>query len=225
MNDVGELCRQTKQSEVDNRDIEAAWARWAQFYDLTYSAWLAPGRRAGVVASSRLQGPILDVGVGTGLELPMFAPDARLLGVDLSEPMLRRAVDRVRRDGLSHVEGLACMDATRLAFPDSSFGGALLMYVLTVVPYPAAALDEAARVVRLGGEIIIVSRISHETSVLVGLERWFGRRFGQQLGWRPYFPWAVIGDWLEERNDMRHLEQRRCGSLGLFTLVRIQRTR
>jgi phosphatidylethanolamine/phosphatidyl-N-methylethanolamine N-methyltransferase len=225
LNAVGELCRQSKRPRVDNRDLEAAWARWAPFYDLIYSAWLAPGRRAGAVAASRLQGPFLDVGVGTGLELPMFAPGARVFGVDLSEPMLRRAVDRVQRCGLCHVEGLACMDATRLAFPDSSFGGALLMYVLTVVPDPAAVMDEVARVVSPGGEIMIVSRISPETSALVGLERWFGRQFGPRLGWRPYFPWSVLGDWLGGRTDMRLVERRRCGSLGLFTLVRIQRKR
>jgi len=225
MNEVGELRRQTKRPAVDNRALEAAWARWAPFYDLTYSAWLAPGRQAGASASSRLLGPILDVGVGTGLELPMFSPGARVFGVDLSEPMLRRAVDRVRRERFSHVEGLSCMDATRLAFPDSSFGGALLMYVLTVVPDPAAVLDEVARVVRPGGEILIVSRISPEASALVALERWFGRLFGPRLGWRPYFPWSVIGDWLKARTDMRLVERRRCGSLGLFTLVRVQRTR
>jgi phosphatidylethanolamine/phosphatidyl-N-methylethanolamine N-methyltransferase len=225
MNEADELCRETKRPEVDNRDLEAAWARWAPFYDLTYSAWLAPGRRAGALAASLLQGPILDVGVGTGLELPMFAPDARLFGVDLSEPMLRRAVDRSRRDGLSHVEGLACMDATRLAFADSSFGAALLMYVLTVVPDPAAVLDEVARVVRPGGEIMVVSRISPDAPALVALEQWFGRKFGPRLGWRPYFPWTVLGDWLTGRTDMRLVERRRCGSLGLFSLVRIQRTR
>ncbi len=225
MDEVGELCRETRQTKVANRDLEAAWAQWAPFYDLTYSAWLAPGRRAGAAAASELEGPILDVGVGTGLELPMFSPDARVFGVDLSEPMLRRAVDRVRRERLSQVEGLGCMDATRLAFPDSSFGAALLMYVLTVVPDPAAVLDDVARVVRPGGEIFIVSRISPDSSALVALERWFGRQFGPRLGWRPYFPWAVIGDWLKARTDMRLVERRRCGSLGLFTLVRIQRTR
>jgi len=225
MNQPGGLRRQMKRAEVDNRDLEAAWARWAPFYDVIYSAWLAPGRRAGAAAASRLEGALLDVGVGTGLELPMFAPDARVVGVDLSEPMLRRAVDRKRREGLSQVQGLACMDATRLAFPDSCFGGALLLYVLTVVPDPKAVLDEAARVVRRGGEIMIVSRISSDASALVALERWFGRRFGARLGWRPYFPWATIGDWLVGRTDMRLVERRRVGSLSLFTLVRIQRTR
>ena len=225
MNEAGELLRQTERSKVDNRDLEAAWARWAPFYDFIYSAWLAPGRRAGAAAASRLDGPILDVGVGTGLALPLFPPNVSVFGVELSEPMLRRAVHRARRERLSHIEGLACMDATRLAFPNSSFGGALLMYVLTVVPDPAAVMDEVARVVRPGGEIMIVSRISSDVPALVALEQGFGRRFGPRLGWRPYFPWAVIGEWLERRTDMRLVEHRRCGSFGLFTLVRIERTR
>ena len=69
-----------------------------------------PPRRGGA-------GLILDVGVGTGLELPMFNADVKLVGVDLSEPMLRRAQTRVKREKLRQVAGLCVMDATRLAFP------------------------------------------------------------------------------------------------------------
>jgi phosphatidylethanolamine/phosphatidyl-N-methylethanolamine N-methyltransferase len=99
------------------------------------------------------------------------------------------------------------------------------MYVLTVTPEPAAALSEAVRVIRPGGEIIVVSRISPEAPVLVALEKWIGRSFGSQIGWRPHFPWRVIGDWLAGREDVRLVERRPVGPFGLFTLTRIQRTR
>jgi len=72
------------------------------------------------------------VGVGTGLELPLFWPTASVVGVDLSAPMLHRANQRVRRQQLAHVEALACMDARRLGFKDQSFGCAVLMYVLNI---------------------------------------------------------------------------------------------
>jgi len=224
MSEVQEPCRESERAPGRDPSIEAAWARWAPFYDLIYAAWLGPGRRAGAVAASKLQGPILNVGVGTGLELSMFGRNTCVFGVDLSEPMLRRAVHRARRGGLSHVTGLACMDAMQLAFPDSSFGCALLMYVLTVTPEPRAVLDEVARVIRPGGEIIVVSRISPEAPAIVTFELWFGRRFASQFGWRPYFPWEVIAGWLEGRTDMLLVERRRVGSLGLFTLTRIRRT-
>ena len=117
------------------------------------------------------------------------------------------------------------MDACRLGFEDESFGCAVLMYILSVAPNPAAILDEAARVVRPGGEIIMVNRVSRDGSALVALELWIGRRLGSKIGWRPHFPWKVIDDWLTGRSDVRLLERRRVAPLGLFTLARIQRVR
>jgi phosphatidylethanolamine/phosphatidyl-N-methylethanolamine N-methyltransferase len=217
--------RQSELRRVEDYDAEIAYARWAPFYDLIFTSWLAPGRRAGALAASRTEGPILDVGVGTGLDLPLFAPTVRVVGVDLSEPMLLRARHRVERQRLAHVEGLACMDACRLGFADASFGCAVLMYILSVAPQPAAILDEVARVVRPGGEIIVVNRVSREGSALVALELWIGRRLGSKIGWRPHFPWTVIDDWLKSRADVRLVERRKVAPLGLFTLARIQRTR
>jgi len=212
----------SKPAPAEHYDAVGAYARWAPFYDLIFSIWLEPGRRAGVVAASQADAHILDVGVGTGLELPLFPPTVRVVGVDLSEPMLHRANDRVRRRRLAHVEGLVCMDASRLGFKDASFGCAVLMYVLSVTPRPAAILDEVARVLRPGGEIIVVGRVSPEASALVALEKWIGRRFGSQIGWRPHFPWKVIDDWIESRAGARLVERRRIAPLGLFTLTRIQ---
>jgi len=224
MGEFGDPQHSDEQAPAENYDAESAYARWAPFYDLIFSIWLEPGRRAGAVAASRIDGRILDVGVGTGLELPLFPSTVRVVGVDLSEPMLHRANHRVRRQRLRHVEGLACMDASRLGFKDASFGCAVLMYVLSVTPQPSAILDEVARVVRPGGEIIVVGRVSPEASALVALEKWIGRRLGSQIGWRPHFPWKVIDDWLESRADAQLIERRRIAPLGLFTLTRIQRT-
>ena len=127
---------------IENAHVEAAYARWAPVYDFTFELVMRQGRRAAAAAASRPGGTVLDVGVGTGLELPMFEPGTRLVGVDLSEPMLKRAAARVRRDKLINVDGLAVMDAMRLAFSDSCFDAAVAPYVLTVVPDPAATLDE-----------------------------------------------------------------------------------
>jgi phosphatidylethanolamine/phosphatidyl-N-methylethanolamine N-methyltransferase len=224
MRDFQDLHRQSEQRRVDDYDAESAYARWAPFYDLIFAKWLEPGRRAGTLAASRVEGRILDVGVGTGLELPLFSPTVQVVGVDLSEPMLLRASHRVRRQRLAHVEGLACMDGCRLGFQDSSFGCAVLMYILSVAPQPEAILDEAARVVRPGGEIILVNRISREGPALVALELWIGRRLGSKIGWRPHFPWKVIEDWLDSRTNVRLVERRPIGPLDLSTLARIQRT-
>ena len=92
---------------LENAHVEEAYARWAPVYDLAFTAVMAPGRRAAVAAAQRRGGAILDVGVGTGLELPMFDEDVKLVGVDLSEPMLRRAQTRVARKKLRRSRGSA----------------------------------------------------------------------------------------------------------------------
>ncbi len=207
---------------IDNANVEEAYARWAPVYDLVFAAVMKPGRKAAAAAASRDGGRVLDVGVGTGLELPMFSRRTRLVGVDLSEPMLKRAQERVAKAGLANVEGLIKMDAMNLAFPDASFDCTVAPYVLTVVPDPHATLNELARVTKPGGEIVLVNHIGAETGPIALIEGWMGRR-SADLGWRPEFPWSVIGDWIVGRNDIVLTERRRLNPLGLFTLVRMAR--
>ena len=207
-------------SAIDNADVEAAYARWAPIYDLTFALVMRPGRVAAAAAASRPGGRVLDVGVGTGLELPMFDPATRLTGVDLSRPMLLRAHERVKTQALSNVEGLIVMDAMHLAFHDATFDAVVAPYVLTVVPDPQASLEEWARVVKPGGEIVLVNHVGAEQGPLAAIEAWLGRR-SAKLGWHPQFPFAVIADWIAGRPDMTLVERRPLAPFGLFTLTRI----
>ncbi len=209
-------------ARLENAHVEEAYARWAPVYDLAFAAIMAPGRRAAVAAAQRRGGLILDVGVGTGLELPMFDPTVSVIGVDLSEPMLRRAQSRVTQEKLLQVAGLSVMDATRLAFPTAHFDAVVAPYVLTVVPDPAATLDELARVVKPGGEIVLVNHVGAESGPVAWVESWLGKN-SASLGWRPEFPWAILGDWIAARSDLRLVERRKIAPLGLFTLSRIER--
>ncbi|MFV0279375.1 MAG: class I SAM-dependent methyltransferase [Rhodoblastus sp.] len=207
---------------MDNANVEEAYARWAPVYDLVFAAIMRPGRKAAAAAASRENGRVLDVGVGTGLELPMFSRQTRLVGVDLSAPMLKRARERVAKAGLANVEGLIRMDAMNLAFPDASFDCTVAPYVLTVVPDPRATLDELARVTKPGGEIVLVNHIGAESGPIAAIEGWMGAR-SADLGWRPEFPWSVIGDWIAERDDIALTERRKLAPFGLFTLARMAR--
>ncbi len=155
---------------LDNKRVKKSYARWAPVYDLVFELVLRPGRKAAAAAADRPGGHVLDVGVGTGLELPMFDRRTRLTGIDLSEPMLRRAQWRVRGKALDNVEGLLVMDAARLAFPDAHFDAVVAPYVLTVVPEPHASLHELARVVKPGGEIILVNHIGSGQGPLAWIE-------------------------------------------------------
>lgn len=203
---------------LDNAAVASAYARWAPVYDLVFTAAMAPGRRAAVAAAEAGGSHILDVGVGTGLELPMFGATSRVVGIDLSEAMLKRARQRVARDGLGQVEGLSVMDATRLAFPDGAFDVAVAPFVMSVVPDPHGTLDEIARVVRPGGRIVLVNHVGAESGPIAAVEGWLGRH-GAKLGWRPEFPWDIIGSWIASHPRATLVERRRLAPLGLFTLA------
>src|SRR6478752_5626830 len=73
---------------LDKNTISKAYARWAPVYDLVFGAVFERGRRAAVAASERVGGRILEVGVGTGISLPGYSPQNRIIGIDLSAEML-----------------------------------------------------------------------------------------------------------------------------------------
>jgi phosphatidylethanolamine/phosphatidyl-N-methylethanolamine N-methyltransferase len=210
-------------AELDKDTIAKAYARWAPVYDLVFGAVFERGRRAAITAAERIGGRILEVGVGTGISLPDYARTNRLVGVDLSEPMLRKAQERVVELGLSNVEGLAVMDAERLAFPDASFEVVVAQYVITTVPNPEGTLDEFARVLKPGGEIVLVSRVGAEAGLRRTFEHWFAP-MARPLGWRTEFPWARFEHWAERTRDVSLIERRPMPPLGHFSLIRFAKS-
>ena len=159
------------------------------------------GRHAAVAAAARVGGRLLEVGVGTGISLPLYSRDLKIFGVDISEPMLRKAHERVDEFGLSNVEGLQVMDAEHLDFPDASFDVIVAQYVITTVPNPEATLDEFARVLRPGGEIILVSRVGAEAGLRHSLEHWF-QPAARKLGWRTEFSFERYAQWASRTAGM-----------------------
>jgi phosphatidylethanolamine/phosphatidyl-N-methylethanolamine N-methyltransferase len=210
-------------AELDKDTIAKAYARWAPVYDLVFGAVFERGRRAAITAAERVGGRILEVGVGTGISLPDYARTNRLVGVDLSEPMLRKAQERVVELGLRNVEGLAVMDAERLAFPNDSFDVVVAQYVITTVPDPEATLDEFARVLKPGGEIVLVSRVGAEAGLRRTFEHWFAP-MARPLGWRTEFPWARFEHWAERTRDVSLIERRPMPPLGHFSLIRFAKS-
>src|SRR5262249_47599236 len=117
-------------SELDKETITRAYSRWAPVYDLVFGAVFERGRQVAIEAAERIGGRILEVGVGTGISLPHYSSANRICGVDISEPMLLKAQERVAALNLSYVEGLSVMDAEHLAFPDDSFDVVVAQYVV-----------------------------------------------------------------------------------------------
>jgi phosphatidylethanolamine/phosphatidyl-N-methylethanolamine N-methyltransferase len=211
--------RQAMERELDKDTVTKAYARWAPVYDVVFGAVFERGRQAAIAAAERIGGRILEVGVGTGISLPDYSRTNRLFGIDISEPMLRKAQERVDELGLTNVEGLAVMDAEDLSFPDASFDVVVAQYVVTTVPDPEATLDEFARVLKPGGEIVLVSRVGAEAGLRRSLEQLFAPA-ARKLGWRTEFAWQRYVRWAERTPGIRVAERREMPPFGQFALIR-----
>jgi len=208
--------------DIDRDGVAKAYARWAPIYDLVFGAVFDSGRKASIAVADNVGGRVLDVGVGTGLSLGNYARTTKLHGVDLSEPMLRKAQQRVRELKLGNVESLSVMDASNLGFADDVFDAVVAQYVITAVPEPEATLDDFVRVLKPGGELILVNHIGAES----GLRRSFELAFAplaRRLGWRPEFPWARLADWAAGHGGVTLIERRAMPPLGHFSLIRFRK--
>src|SRR5512138_506292 len=195
----------TQQLDFDRATVEQAYDRWAPVYDLVFGGVFSKGRRAAIAATNRIGGRVLEVGVGTGISLPQYGSHLRIFGTDISEAMLEKAKKRVAEFGLKNVEGLAVMDAEKLEFSDNSFDVVMAQYVVTAVPNPEAALDEFARVLRPGGEIVVATRIGAETGIRRNIEHML-QPVVRKLGWRTEFSYERYQRWVASRRDMRIAE-------------------
>ena len=222
MTEIAKLASTTPQ-DFDRATVEHAYNRWAPVYDLVFGGVFSKGRKAAIQAINKIGGRVLEVGVGTGISLPHYAPHLRIFGTDISEAMLRKAKRRVDDLRLKNVEGLAVMDAEKLEFSDNSFDVVMAQYVVTAVPNPEAALDEFARVLRPGGELIILTRVSAD----VGMRRFIEQRLQpvvRPLGFRTAeFAWSRYAQWLADARGMELVERRLVPPLGHFSLVRIRK--
>ncbi|HVB68539.1 MAG TPA: class I SAM-dependent methyltransferase [Acetobacteraceae bacterium] len=203
---------------LDADAVRAAYRRWAGVYDTMFGLVSAAGRRRAVREVNALPGrDVLEMGVGTGLALPRYAPDKRVTGIDLSAEMLERARRRVARLGLDSVAALHEMDAEATSFPDASFDIAVAMFVASVVPHPRRLLAEMRRVVRPGGHLLFVNHFAAERGPRWWVE-WALAPASRGLGWHPDFAIeALFGP-----EDRPRLTTRPVPPFGIFTLVRLQ---
>jgi phosphatidylethanolamine/phosphatidyl-N-methylethanolamine N-methyltransferase len=175
--------------------VKAAYRRYAGVYDAVFGPVLQPGRKAVVQALGLRSGDrVLEVGVGTGLSLPLYPRDVRITGIDVSREMLEKARRRVARRRLTNVDALLEMDAERMSFPDASFDKVVAMYVVSVVERPAKLLEELHRVCRPHGEIYLVNHVRSDNRFIAAVEKGLAR-FSDKLGFHPDFELRdMVGD-------------------------------
>ena len=200
---------------IDESAVLDAYRRWAPVYDFTFGVVARQGRRHAVQVLNQGRGRVLEVGVGTGLSLPDYKRHLEVTGIDLSPEMLEKARERVNEERLDHVAGLHEMDAGDLKFADASFDTVVAMFVMTVVPDPEKVMRELSRVVRPGGEVLLVNHFSQTE----GVRGWGARRmapFADKIGWRSVFDLSRV----EVCDDLELVERKSLRPFGLFTMVR-----
>jgi phosphatidylethanolamine/phosphatidyl-N-methylethanolamine N-methyltransferase len=156
---------------VENDFVNRVYEKLAKFYDLIFGPSLHHGRLVAIERMAIRSGDrVLEVGVGTGINLSLYPPNCQVNGIDLSASMLEKARDRVRQKGLRNVR-LQEMDAQHLIFADDTFDVVYAPYLVSVVPDPVQVVREMRRVCKPGGKIVIVNHFRSANPILSRLER------------------------------------------------------
>ncbi len=139
--------------------VRERYDRIAPLYDLVEAPveWLFFGAWRRELWAPLTDGTILEVGIGTGKNLPFHPEGARITGIDFSPGMLARA--RARAEHLGRNVELIVADAERLPFEANEFDAAVASFVFCSIPDPARALAELARVVRPGGRVVLLEHV------------------------------------------------------------------
>ena len=158
-------------TDVENDFVARVYEKLASVYDFTFGPTLHPGRlqaiqRMGISAGDR----VLEVGVGTGINLSLYPSGCSVTGIDFSRNMLEKAWERVDSHGLKNVR-LFEMDAQDLKFADASFDIVYAPYVISVVPDPVSVAREMLRVCRPGGRVIVLNHFKSPNPILAWIER------------------------------------------------------
>jgi phosphatidylethanolamine/phosphatidyl-N-methylethanolamine N-methyltransferase len=155
---------------VENHFVERVYEKLAGVYDFIFGPTLHAGRlqaidRMGIRAGDE----VLEVGVGTGINLSLYPRGCTVTGIDLSSGMLEKARERIVKKGLRNSRVLE-MDAAQMQFEDESFDIVYAPYLISVVPDPVAVAREMRRVCRTGGRIVILNHFKSGNRVLARLE-------------------------------------------------------
>jgi ubiquinone/menaquinone biosynthesis C-methylase UbiE len=210
------------QRDPDKQAMEKAYARWAPIYDALCGPIFLNGRRAAANAAREVGGKVLEIGVGTGLSFDDYDETTEITGIDLSEPMIARARLRAATGRYPYVKGLAVMDAHSLRYPDGAFDCVVGQFVITLVADPERVLSECARVVRPGGQIILVNHLYSERGLAAAVERLLAQK-ARTLGLRPEFPFGRLAAWAQSHGGAELIERRKVPPFGVYTLVRFRR--
>jgi phosphatidylethanolamine/phosphatidyl-N-methylethanolamine N-methyltransferase len=172
---------------LEKRQVKRAYKLYAPAYDFIFDWIFNPGREAAIqLLDIHRNDHVLEVGIGTGLNMPLYPPDCRVVGIDLSEEMLEKAQERMVELNLNNIT-LKSMDATVMAFCDDEFDSAVATYTISAVPDPVGVLREMRRVVKPGGNIVLLNHFRSQRPLLGRIEDLVAP-VCTRLGWKSNLP-------------------------------------
>jgi phosphatidylethanolamine/phosphatidyl-N-methylethanolamine N-methyltransferase len=156
---------------VENDFVAGVYDKIAKVYDFTFGPTLHPGRLRAIERMDIQPGErVLEVGVGTGINLSLYPKNCSVTGIDFNESMLEIARERAERKDIRNVR-LLQMDAADLKFPDNAFDIVYAPYLISVVPDPVRVAGEMRRVCRPGGRVILLNHFLSPNLFLSRVER------------------------------------------------------
>ncbi len=186
----------------------------APFYDLAVDQATRGMRKHSLNGLPSTPGTILLAGVGTGLDLPYLPAHHRYVGLDLTDAMLKRSLPRAGHLEFGAIQG----DMHRLPFADASFDAVIAHLILAVVPQPALCLAEISRVLKPGGEALILDKFlrRQQKAPLRRLLNPLARRIATRLD-------VVFEDLLDVTPDLVLREDSPALAGGWFRRIRLRR--
>lgn len=157
------------------------------FYDATFGR-LVKRRIAKAIDHMNIQETdrVLDLGIGTGVSLNYYPAHGQIIGIDLSDGMLRECRKKISERGLKNAVVMQG-DALHLPFADNSFDHVFISHVISVVSDPCRLIQEAQRVARPGARIVMVNHFQSTNRFIALLEKWLCP-LCTRLGWRSDLP-------------------------------------
>jgi phosphatidylethanolamine/phosphatidyl-N-methylethanolamine N-methyltransferase len=168
---------------MNQEEVKSIYSKYSSVYDKIFAHFFFPKIKKGLERSGIRKGDrIIEVGVGTGISLPLYPRECQVVGIDLTRKMLDKAREKKDRYGLDHVQLLE-MDAENMVFSDDSFDHSLAAFVISVVPNPEKMVSEMKRVTKKGGNILIFNHFSSKNPALISMNRFFSP-LTEKIGWR-----------------------------------------
>jgi len=163
--------RRLSVTSVETDFVAGVYEKIGSFYDVLFGVPLHKGRVESVERLRLSSGDrVLEIGVGTGINVSLYPRDCDVTAIDLSAAMLEKAARRVARHRLSNVS-LLQMDAETLTFPDDSFDVVYAPYTISVVSDPVKVVHEMRRVCRPGGRFVFLSHFLSSNPIGARFER------------------------------------------------------